>query len=648
MSYRRILLLLVPVFVCVLYVPSSKIQAGDGWLPIDPAELKMTSEPKAPGAPAILLYRQVDRDDEAYREVQYARIKILTEEGRKQADVEIPFLKGSEQVNNIKARTIRPDGSVVNFEGNVYEKTIVKARGLKYLAKTFTLPDVQVGSIIEYRYVSSWTEYMVYDSRWLISSDLFTKHAKFSLKPNSHFVLRWSWQLLPQGSAAPVREGNMIRLEVNDIPAFEEEDFMPPPNELKARVNFTYLSGNEEKEEDKFWKKEGKRHFDTVESFVDRKKAMEKAVAEIVSASDSPDLKLQKIYARAQQLRNISFEPEKSQKEQKREKQKENKNVEDVWKNQYGYGEEITWLFLGLARAAGFEAYPVYVSRRNVYFFNSALMNPNQLDDTVVLVKSGGKDMYFDPGTAFTPYGYLPWAETSVKGLRIDKDGGSWVTTSLPSSADSVVSRVADLKMTENGSLEGKLTVTFTGLEAQLRRLEEREDDDTDKKKFLEDEVKGWVPVGIDVTLTNQPDWKSSSVNLVAVYEFKAEGWATSAGRKALIPVGFFTAQEKHLFEHANRVHPLYFEYPSETRDDVRLQLPLAWTVKSLPPGLNNDQKLVAYLLKVEDSKGEEHITRTLKLNLLGLDQKYYGALRSFFQQVKTSDEQQIVVQPGG
>ncbi len=35
---------------------------ADDWQPITPEELKMTAEPKAPGAAAINLYRQVDRD----------------------------------------------------------------------------------------------------------------------------------------------------------------------------------------------------------------------------------------------------------------------------------------------------------------------------------------------------------------------------------------------------------------------------------------------------------------------------------------------------------------------------------------------------------------------------------------------------------
>ena len=93
----------------------------------------MTSEPHAPGAPAILLYRQVDRDDNEPYETHYARIKILTEEGRKFADIEIPFDKATEYVRSIEARTVRPDGTIVKFDGTVYEKPIVQARGIKLL-----------------------------------------------------------------------------------------------------------------------------------------------------------------------------------------------------------------------------------------------------------------------------------------------------------------------------------------------------------------------------------------------------------------------------------------------------------------------------------------------------------------------------------
>jgi hypothetical protein len=56
---------------------------------------------KAPGAAAIYLYRQVDRDDSgaSCAEITYERIKILSEEGRKYADIEIEYAKGDDIVH---------------------------------------------------------------------------------------------------------------------------------------------------------------------------------------------------------------------------------------------------------------------------------------------------------------------------------------------------------------------------------------------------------------------------------------------------------------------------------------------------------------------------------------------------------------------
>jgi uncharacterized protein DUF3857/transglutaminase superfamily protein len=649
-SYRRLLVLVSALLLCAAASRLLPVGAGDEWQPISPDELKMTSVPEAPGAPAVILYRQVDRDDSSMiaHEYNYVRIKILTEEGRNHADVEIPFFREQGDIHSIRARTIRPDGSIANFEGKAFDKTIVKAKGLKYLAKTFTLPDVQVGSIIEYHYMSDFNENYVFDSHWILSDELFTRHAKFSLKPNKDFVLRWSWPVgLPPGAPPPKDEAGVIRLEAQNVPAFQIEDFMPPENELKFRVDFAYSERRLEEDPNKFWKEKGKSLNGKVESFVGKRKAMEQAVAQIVAPNDSPEVKLQKIYARVQQVRNTSYEVEKTEQQQKREKIKEAGSVEDVWKQGYGNGGQITWLYLALVRAAGIEAYPVYVSGRNQYFFNMHMMNASQLNTNVVLLKLNGKDIYCDPGTAFVPFGLLPWSETAVPGLKLDKDGGSWVQTALPESSVSRIERKADLKLTDDGSLAGKLTVTFSGLEALSRRIEQRNEDDANRKKFLEDQVREYIPVGIDVELTNKPDWSSSALTLVATYDLRVPGWASGAGRRALLPVGLFSASEKQLFEHANRVHPIYLQFPFQKVDDVTIQLPLGWQVSSVPKSLNQDAKAVAYILKVENEKGTLHVTRMLRSDLVMVEAKLYPTLRAFYQSVRTGDEEQIIVQPG-
>jgi len=630
------------------------VTAGVGFQPPSADELKMTNEPQAPGAPAAILYRQVDRDDNGRttHEDNYVRIKILNEEGRKRADVELEFLKGRTNITGIKARTIRPDGTIANFDGKVFDKTIVKAKGVKYLAKTFTLSDVQVGSIIEYSYTREFAENYIFDSHWILSDELFTKHAKFSLKPYSGegWSVRWTWHLLPEGTVAP-KEGpdRIIRLEVANIPAFRTEDYMPPENELKSRVDFIYSDELLDlKDADKFWHSVGKKRNGRLEDFVGKRKAMEQAVAQIVSPNDPPEVKLQKIYARVQQLRNTSFEVERTEQEQKREKQKDASNVEDLWKLGYGNGRDLTWLFLGLARAAGFEAYGVWVSDRQNYFFNPVALQSDRLDTNVVLVKLNGNDLYFDPGAAFTPYGLLPWEETGVQGLRLDKDGGSWVTTLMPASSMSKINRTANLKfMSDSGSLEGKLTVSYTGLGASRRRREENHEDETNRKKFLEDEVREFVPAAIDVELTSKPDWTSSSSPLVAEFDLKVPGWVSGAGRRALMPVGLFGATEKHLFDHAERVHPIYFDFLFQTVDDITVELPDGWKVSTMPDQHNDSGKVVSFNTKASLENNKLHLSRILDVNIPLLDQKYYGALRNLFMSVRAGDEQQVVLQPG-
>lgn len=625
-----------------------RVRAQEGFQPPSPEELKMTSEPLAPDVPAIILYRQVDRDDNGRipHEVNYFRVKILTEEGRDQANIEIPFFKQSENIVHLKARTIKPDGAIVNFDGQVFERPIAKARGAQFMAKALVLPNVQVGDIIEYSYTIDLKETYFYES-WILNSDLFTKRARFSLYPDMFMAIRYTWQGLPPGSQ-PKRvsdSDHTIRMEASNIPAFQKEEFMPPEEEVKSRVDFAY--DFDARDADTYWKKIGMGRNEQLEKFIGKRQAMEPVVAQIVSPADLPETKLRKIYDRVQHLRNTSFELSKTEQEEKRSKDNIPKNVETVWKRGYGDGVQLTWLFLALVRAAGLEAYGCWVSSRNRYFFSPKAMQSQKLDANVVLVKVDGKDLYFDPGAAFAPSGMLAWYETGTPGMRLDKDGGTWITTTLPSSSESRIERNAKLKLSDAGELEGALTVTHTGLEAMYRRIEFRNSDDAARKKFLENQLKEQVPAAAEVELTNHPDWIGSETPLVAEFHIKVPGWFASAGRRAVMPVGLFTVAEKHMFEHANRVHPVYFQYPIGRLDDVTIDLPAGWQVASLPPAQNRDEQAISYALKAENENRVLHVVRKLNIDIFLLETKYYPSLRKFFQIVRSGDEGQVILQPG-
>jgi hypothetical protein len=640
------------VLICCLTLSSLPLRAAIP--PITPEELSLKSEPLAPGAPAIILYREVARDDNGStsHEDNFLRIKIFTEEGRKYANVEIPFVKGRGNVVSVKARTIRPDGSVVPFDGNVFEKSIVKSRGVKYLAKTFTLPEVQPGSIIEYSYTFDLAEHLIYDSHWILSEDLFTRLGVFSLKPfnrpGSPISVRWAWQGLPPGTEPPKQAADgVVRLESRNIPAFQREDFMPPENELKSRVDFLYSDHSGNNTPEVYWKSFASERYSELDHFINKRNAMEQAVAQIVSPQDPPEEKLKKIYYRVQQMRNTSYEPTRTEQEAKREEPKKSVTAEDVWSRGYGTGPQLTWLYLALVRAAGMEADGVWVSSRNNYFFKPKVdVDGHRLNANVVQVRLNGKPVYCDPGAKYTPYGLLPWYETGVAGLLLDKNGGTWIQTPLPEPSESALERKAELTLADTGDLEGKLTITCTGLEAVRRRNELRNEDDAGRKKFLEESITRTVPSASEVTLTNQPDWNGSAAPLVAEFTLKVPGWAAPTGRRVMLPVGLFSAQEKHLFDHADRVHPIYMDFPFQTKDDMTIAVPGGWQFGTLPPEHKQDGHIITYSLAVSKDGSKLKLVRNMSVNFLILETQYYAALRTFFQGVKTSDDQQIVLQP--
>ena len=380
-----------------------------------------------------------------------------------------------------------------------------------------------------------------------------------------------------------------------------------------------------------------------LQRFINAGRVFEREVARLVQPGDSVDTKARKLYARAQQIRNLSFERQATEQESERLELAENHDAEDVLEHGYADAEEITWLMYGLLRAAKLDASLVLVSTRDDYFFDPRMMNARQLNTSVVLVNLDKGPTFLDPGLPFMPFGYLPWNETGVKGLRLGNDGGQWVTTTVPNAAESRVERKVTMKLAPSGTLEGKVIVNYTGLEASWRRINQRNEDATERRKFLERDVEAGVPTGIDVKLTNSPDWSGSDTPLIAEFDLRVPGWAAAAGKRLLMPVGLFGGGEKHMFEHSARVHPLYFTFPYQHTDEIAIELPQGWQVSSLPKS-HADLKITSYSSSAQAEAGTLRIKRELTLDTILVQKKFYPQVREFYQAVRAGDEEQIVI----
>ena len=107
----------------------------------------------------------------------------LTEAAKKDADVEIGYQRRTYTIGAVAGRTIRRDGTNLPFTAKPFDKLIAKTQGSQYQAKVFSLPDVQVGSIIEYRYLLRYQDTYTIPPTWYLQGKYFIHKAHFRFTP---------------------------------------------------------------------------------------------------------------------------------------------------------------------------------------------------------------------------------------------------------------------------------------------------------------------------------------------------------------------------------------------------------------------------------------------------------------------------------
>jgi hypothetical protein len=657
LSRRMLFRTLCLLFFCSLaacFLATPRCSAED-WPPIDPADLVLKSIPQQPGAPAVILLRQENDDDPMHFHSTYERIKILTEAGREYANVELPYSRKNFTIGSISGRTIHADGSLVPFEGKPFDKTVEKGRGFRYNVKAFTLPDVQVGSIIEYRYSLRYDDDTVVAPEWEVQRNLFQKRAAFKFMPfqfgsTSHYItlahgriadrVSWTYYVTkdsePKLMTTPLK--SWAEMTVSDVPPWIEEPYSPPARPMKMRVNFYYTDGS--KPED-YWKTEGKYWNKEVEGFLDHKKDAEEALAKILTPSDTPEQKVRKIYTFVTQLENRSYIPARVAQEEHALGIKPIKNAEDVLQQRGGDHDDLNRVFAALVRAAGLPAWMMRVPDRTETFFDEHYLSTSQFDGEIAIVELNGKEVFLDPGTKYCPYGMLNWRYAGNRGLRQSASKGTeFGQAPLSTYNDAMIERVARVQLTEEGKYEGIFAISFVGLEALNRRRIGGRTDDEGRKKELEEEAKGWLPAGSEVALTKVPKWDDTESPLTA--EFKISGpLATSAGKRWIVPPHMFEINEKPKFPSAQRVNAVYLYYPYREIDEVHITLPPNLEVESLPPDDNVklDYALYKTTQKIE-SPGKLFSRRDMVMGGMAFPVTAYKEVKDFYDKVKTGDDQ--------
>ena len=608
------------------------------------AERQMTADPKAPGASAVFLNITQIANNDLHFESFYARIKILTEKGEDLSTVELPYQKDEfqYQVASIQGRTIHPDGTVVQLTGKPADLLFSKQGNTQYARKVFTLPSVTVGSIIEYYYQLRYSDDWYFPPTWRIQRDYFVHKAHYMFTPFYTNQVLSLWTVLPPGISVNKDALGRYTLDMVDIPPAPSEEWMPPIASSLYRAEFYFRDSSNV---DDFWQRVGNSWSKDVDQFAQPSSKIHAALIGIITASDSDLDKAKKIYSAVQALDNTDYSREKSSAERKDLKLKTVKHAEDVWAEKSGTSTEIALLYLSMIRAAGLTGFAMRVVDRDQGLFAAGYMYSDQLDDTIVLLSLGGKEIALDPGEKMCPFQTVSWKHSIATGLRQTANGSALATSAAQPYSANTVQRIAELNLDPQGGINGNLRIIITGQEALYWRQKALENDESEVKKQFENWVSDMVPDGVTAQIDHFIALSDPESSLAAVVKVHgAAGTATS--KRLLLPGLFFETHGSHPFvTQDKRLTPVDMHYAELVSDDVTYELPAGLAIESAPvPGKIPWEGHAVMLIKSKTDPTEVNITRTFARSFTFAHTEDYQALHDFYQKVAAADQQQLVL----
>lgn len=222
------------------------------------------SQKAYPDDGAVVLWESTDVDiDEKSRYVYATRrvVKIFNENGKDLAEISIPYMRGKDDVTIHHARTLTPNGNVVELDLNEVITDLVPPSaidaGLYVDARLmyFALPGVTDGCIIDYAYSTN-------NAGHVMQGEFWRKVYFQAPQPLQYYQLTVhipkKKQLYYQISGAPaasettsflaiqpeITESNYARtytFEARDVPPLKEEYLMPAPQDLAYSISISSI-----------------------------------------------------------------------------------------------------------------------------------------------------------------------------------------------------------------------------------------------------------------------------------------------------------------------------------------------------------------------------------------------------------------------
>ena len=582
MSRSSPIVLGILTLLCAGSIPQYAITAD--WKPVDPSLLSQTSPSVEKDADVEGIFWEVwvedSGNDYESKAEHYVRLKVYNERGKdyaKQVDISYP---DSVRVKDIEARTIKADGSITELaKDSVFERTLASVRGHKIKSKSFALPAVEPGVIVEYRWkeirrVSSYTRYP-------LQRDIPIQTVTYHIKPLSTSEGYGMYTLAfntPQ-MRSQKDSGGFYGLTLNNVPAFKEEPQMPPEDSVRAFV-LVFYRDEMQVAPDKYWNELGKRRYEEAKQLIKPNEEIRKKTAEVVSGATDQEQAIGKLFQFVRAgIKNVNDDTSSLTPKQ-REKLKENRHPSDTLKRGMGTGMDMLYLFASMATAAGLDARIAWIGDRSDIFFSPGYADDYFLNNPDVAIKVGSEWKFYDPTALYLPPGMLYWGEEDNSALIPDPKESKFVTTPLSPAEKSRTKRKASLKLSEDGTLEGDVVIEYTGHTGAEKKENNDDDSPAQREETLNGMLKGRMSTAeiANIQIENIAD---PDKPFTYKFHVRVPGYAQRTGKRLFLQPAFFQKGIDPLFSASRRKYNVYFPYPWSELDEVDIQLPAGYELES-------------------------------------------------------------------
>ncbi len=607
-------------------------------------ELKMKTYSKDSTAVAVVLYEQNNSFIDPSKDYNissdyYFRVKILKKEGFGKGTIKIPYYK-KETIENIEAYTYNLVGNNRMEKKYLMDKDIFKNKeNGNWHTITFTLPNIKVGSVLEYRFTKT-TPYFNQLDDWEFQSDIPKIKSEYDSAILSNYKYNVSlkgYYPLDKNKPSIIRRCvkipglseascSVLSFGMNNIPAFKEEGYMKSRRNYMSRITFELESftnssrGNKENYTDT-WKSTD-RKFKSGEYFgaeLRKSTFFKKNLPPELLSETSTIEKAKKIYYFIQDHftdNNKSIAYYKI-------------NTKKTFNDKIGTVAEINVSLMNALIAAGFNAKIALSTTRDRAEPTKIYPVISEFNYILVKVIIEGKEYFLDASNKQLSFGQTPFKTLNGDVRVLDfKKGSYWQPNSgtLPSSEKINLS----VKISTEGGIKGRLRVINTGYDAYFLRSELS---NTNEDSYLED-YENDNQLEINDYKASDLDRKNTSIT--QNFDFNFEDSTDPTLSKLYLNPFFHEKISTNPFKLEKRLYPANFGYKLNYQYRASISIPVNYTIGKLPESraFSLPNKGGNFIFNIKQTTSKISILFKYNLSKVEYTNEEYFALKEFFNQI--------------